>query len=193
MRPDLLRAMVSMAFSLCVAHGAGAETFRWAAANDITTLDAHANPDAFSDGVLHDVYERLAVRDQNYQLVPALATRWQQVNPTTLRFFLRPGVRFHDGSVMTADDVVFSLDRVRRPTSDHKEAMAGVKTVVKVDAMTVDVVSEKPMAPLLAHVTTLAIMSKAWLLKHGAAEPHDYAGNKESYAGHHAMGRGRSR
>ena len=190
MRADLLRAMVSMAFSLCVAHGAGAETFRWAAANDITTLDAHANPDAFSDGVLHDVYERLAARDQNYQLVPALATRWQQVNPTTLRFFLRPGVRFHDGSVMTADDVVFSLDRVRRPTSDHKEAMAGVKTVLKVDAMTVDVVSEKPMAPLLAHVTTLAIMSKAWLLKHGAAEPHDYAGNKESYAGHHAMGTG---
>ena len=105
-----------------------------------------------------------------------------------MRFFLRPGVRFHNGSVMTADDVVFSLDRVRRPTSDHKEAMAGVKTVVKVDAMTVDVVSEKPMAPLLAHVTTLAIMSKAWLLKHGAAEPHDYAANKESYTGHHAMG-----
>ena len=190
MRVELFRAVVSLAFSVCVAHGAGAESFRWASANDITTLDPHANPDAFCDGVLHAVYERLAVRDQAYNLVPALATRWQQVNPTTLRFFLRPGVRFHDGSVMTADDVVFSLERVRRPTSDHKEAMAGVKTVVKVDAMTVDVISEKPMAPLLAHVTTLAIMSKAWLTQHGAAEPHDYAGSKESYTGYHAIGTG---
>jgi peptide/nickel transport system substrate-binding protein len=179
-----------MAFCFCMGHSACAATFRWASVNDITTLDPHANPDAFSDGVLHDVYERLAVRDKEYKLVPALATRWEQVNPTTVRFFLRPGVRFHDGSVMTADDVVFSLERVRRPTSDHKEAMAGVKTVIKIDAMTVDVISEKPMAPLHAHVTTLAIMSKAWLLQHSAAEPHDYAGNKESYTGHHAMGTG---
>lgn len=190
MRIELFRAMVYLALCLCTVVNAGAETFRWASANDITTLDPHANPDAFSDGVLHGIYERLAVRDKEYKLVPALALRWQQVNPTTLRFFLRPGVRFHDGSVMTADDVVFSLERVRRPTSDHKEAMAGVKSVVKVDAMTVDVRSEKPMAPLLAHVTTLAIMSKAWLTQHGATEPHDYAGNKESYTGHHAMGTG---
>ncbi len=190
MRTKLLRAVFSSAFLLCVVHGAAAESFRWASANDITTLDPHANPDAFSDGVLHGLYERLAMRDKDHNLAPALATRWQQVNPTTLRFFLRPGVRFHDGSVMTADDVVFSLDRVRRPTSDHKEAMAGVKSVLKVDAMTVDVVSEKPMAPLLSHVTTLAIMSKAWLLQHGAAEPHDYAGNKESHTGRHAMGTG---
>jgi peptide/nickel transport system substrate-binding protein len=190
MRAVLLRTVASIVFLLCVTHGAAAEPFRWASVNDITTLDPHANPDAFSDGVLHDIYERLAVRDKDYNLVPALAAKWQQVNPTTLRFFLRTGVRFHDGSVLTADDVVFSLERVRRPTSDHKEAMAGVKSVVKVDAMTVDVVSEKPMAPLLAHITTLAIMSKAWLLQHGAGEPHDYAGNKESYTGRHAMGTG---
>ncbi len=192
MRADLTRAIAFIVLSaaLALAPGATAEPFRWSSANDITTLDPHANPDAFSDGILHDIYERLAVRDRDYNLQPALATHWQQINPTTLRFFIRPGVRFHDGSVLTADDVVYSLNRVRRPTSDHKEAMAGVKAVVKVDAMTVDVISEKPMAPLLSHVSTLGIMSKAWLLQHGAAEPHDYAGNKESYTGRHAMGTG---
>jgi peptide/nickel transport system substrate-binding protein len=182
--------VAALAATIALSPSLRAETLRWAAATDITTLDAHANPDAFSDGVLHDIYERLAARDKDYKLVPALATRWEQINPTTLRFFLRPGVKFHDGSVMTADDVVFSLERVRRPTSDHKEAMAGVKSVVKVDAMTVDVISEKPMAPLLAHVSTLAIMNKAWLMRHGAEEPHNYAGNKESYTGRNAMGTG---
>ena len=68
MRAELFRAVVSLAFCVCVAHGAGAESFRRASANDITTLDPHANPDAFCDGVLHAVYERLAVRDRDYTL-----------------------------------------------------------------------------------------------------------------------------
>lgn len=186
------RFAVALVFGTVLSMGflASAETFRWAAGSDITTLDPTANPDAFSDGILNDIYERLATRDKDFNFAPGLALRWQQVNPTTLRFFLRPGVRFHDGSSLTADDVVFSLLRARRPTSDHKESMTGVKTVAKVDAMTVDVVSEKPMAPLLAHIATLGIMSKTWLTRHKAVEPHDYAGNKESHAARHAMGTG---
>jgi peptide/nickel transport system substrate-binding protein len=186
------RVAIALVFGVAVAMGpgAGAETFRWSSGSDITTLDPTANPDAFSDGILNDIYERLATRDKDFNFTPALAVRWQQVNPTTLRFFLRADVRFHDGTILTADDVVFSLLRARRPTSDHKEAMTGVKTVVKVDALTVDVISEKPMAPLLAHVATLGIMSKAWLTRHNAVEPHDYAGNKESHAARQAMGTG---
>ncbi len=188
MRTRLIRLIVA-GLLLLPLHAPG-EVLRWSSSNDITTLDPHANPDAFSDGILHDVYERLATRDPDFKLVPALATGWQQLNPTTLRFTLRPGVRFHDGSLLGAEDVVFSLLRARRPTSDHKESMSGVKSVAMVDALTVDVVSEKPLAPMLAQVSDIAIMSKAWLAKHGALEPHDYAGNKESHTAHHAMGTG---
>lgn len=188
MHTCLTRIIVVMGLLLPMnSHG---EVLRWSSSNDITTLDPHANPDAFSDGILHDIYERLATRDKDFSLVPSLATHWQQINPTTLRFFLRPNVRFHDGSLMTADDVVFSLLRAMRPTSDHKEFMAGVRSVVKVDAMSVDVTSEKPLAPMLAHVSDVAIMSKAWLARHGATEPQDYRADKESYASHHAVGTG---
>jgi len=46
---------------------------------------------------------------------PGLAEKYEQVNPTTYRFTLRPGVTFHDGSALTTDDVVFSLERMVSP------------------------------------------------------------------------------
>ncbi|MFC3124919.1 ABC transporter substrate-binding protein [Pseudoroseomonas globiformis] len=47
---------------------------------------------------------------------PGLATAWKQVSPTEMELTLRQGVKFHDGGAMTAEDVVFSLDRIINAT-----------------------------------------------------------------------------
>jgi len=169
---------------------ASAATFRYAASGDVVSLDPHAVPDTFSDGLLHNMFERLLTRDKNYELQPSLALSWTAQTPTRMRFVLRKGVVFHDGSPFTADDVVFTVHRMQRPTSNFRASMSGIREAVKVDDYTVDVVTERPLPTLLQQLASSAIVSKKWSVAHGVVEPHDYAGGKESYAARHANGTG---
>ncbi len=88
------------------------------------------------------------------KVVPYLAERWERVDDTTYLFHLRKGVKWHDGKGLTADDVVFSLNYIR----DKKNActkrghLAGIKSVEKVDDMTVKITTKGPMAPLLENL-----------------------------------------
>jgi peptide/nickel transport system substrate-binding protein len=173
-----------------VAQPTPPKVLRWSASGDVVTLDPHAPPDTFSDGMLHNIYERLLTRDKDYRLAPSLAVSWTAVSPTRMRFQLRKGVVFHDGAPFTADDVVFSLKRMQRPLSSQRASLAGVIDVVRIDDFTVDVVTERPLPSLLPQLGTAPILCKAWLLKHGAAEPHDYTGGRESYSARHANGTG---
>ena len=62
--------------------------------------------------VLQNVSETLTeFNPGTSKLLPRLATEWEQVNDTTWRFKLRPGVKFHDGSTFDPADVEFSLKR----------------------------------------------------------------------------------
>ena len=56
-----------------------------------------------------------------------MATSWSNVSPTVMRFNLRKNVKFHDGTPFTADDVVFSFERIRQPQGNLKIYVAGVK------------------------------------------------------------------
>src|ERR1700674_3421032 len=92
-----------------------AVTLRWAAQNDILTFDPHSQNHATTITMLIHVYEPLVRYDKKFQVEPALATSWQQMTPTQWRFNLRKNVKFHDGSPFTADDVVFSYERIKQP------------------------------------------------------------------------------
>ena len=61
-------------------------------------------------GVMSLVQEGLLAFDDNLALAPAVANSWEQVDPTTYVYHLRDGVTFHDGSPVTADDVVYSMN-----------------------------------------------------------------------------------
>ena len=78
---------------------------------DIQSMDPHSLLEALQLGFMGNVYEPLVGRDKANGLAPALATKWTQTSPTVWRFELRQGVRFHDGTPFSADDVVFSLNR----------------------------------------------------------------------------------
>ena len=62
--------------------------------------------------VAQHIFEPLVTSGADMKLKPALATEWNLVEPTAWEFKLRPGVKFSDGTPFTADDVVFSLNRL---------------------------------------------------------------------------------
>ena len=88
-----------------------AKTLRMASAFDPQSMDPHALALQYHSRVISQVYESLVNRDRNFALEPSLALSWQHTEPKRWRFKLRPGVKFHDGTPFTADDVVFSIER----------------------------------------------------------------------------------
>ena len=123
------------------------------------SLDYCRDANAFGVEAMIVIYEGLVSFDykpgedyrRELKVVPYLAERWEQPDETTYIFHLRKGVKWHDGKSLTADDVVFSLNYIR----DQKNAcvkrgnLAGVKSIEKIDAMTVKITTDGPMAPLL--------------------------------------------
>jgi len=76
-----------------------------------TTFDPHGKNDGASMAIRRQMYEGLVIADPNFNISPCLATSWDFVDDTTIVFHLRKGVKFHDGTEMTADDVAYSLKR----------------------------------------------------------------------------------
>lgn len=182
---------ISAAAVLATAVGvAGAAQMRWAAQNDILTLDPHSQNHATTNNIVGHAYEGLVRYDKNYAVEPALATSWQATSPTTWRFNLRKGVKFHDGTEFTADDVVFSFDRIRQPQGTMQIYVTGIKEVRKVDSHTIDLVLEKPVPTLLNNLTTFYIMSKDWSVKNKSDRIQDYKAKEETFASRNTNGTG---
>ena len=112
-----------------------AKTFKWTSASDIPTWDIHSQNNALQNGLHSYVYETLVTyNSRTFAVEPLLATAWREVSPTQVRFTLRQGVKFQDGSAFTADDAVYSLQRAMSKTSNYTPYVQGITKVVKVDA-----------------------------------------------------------
>jgi peptide/nickel transport system substrate-binding protein len=117
MRPRALVAASLVALLGVASLAAEAVTLRWAGRGDMQTTDPHSQNEGLTNNINVLLYEFLVDRDKQLGLRPSLAESWTQVNPTTWRFKLRSGVKFHDGTPFTADDVVFSYERAKADTS----------------------------------------------------------------------------
>jgi peptide/nickel transport system substrate-binding protein len=170
---------------------AEAKTFRWSNDGDPTTMDPHARSDGFVTSFDMNMYEPLLKRNRELKLGPALATEWSTIDPTTWRFKLRQGVKFHDGTPFTADDVMFSWKRAVAPGSDVSALISMVKEVKKVDDYTIDLITDGPIPILPNYLVNIAIMSKAWCEAHNANSAAAHEG-QENYATRNANGTGPS-
>ena len=192
-----IKLTISLSISLAVilatslaASTVHAKTFKMADQGDALSLDPHSLNESLQLSILSNVYEPLVSRDKQLGLVPALATKWTQVDPTTWRFELRKGVKFHDGTPFSADDVVFTLARSQVDGSDMKSYTNDVKEVRKVDDFTVDVMTKAPF-PILPDVfTTLYMMSKKWCEENKAEKPVDKRKGVENTASFKTNGTG---
>jgi peptide/nickel transport system substrate-binding protein len=177
--------------ALLVAAGtANAQVLRWASQGDPQTMDPHSQNESMTNMMNGQVYERLVMRDRKLMIVPSLATEWQQTGPLTWVFKLRPGVKFHDGSALTADDVVFSINRGKEATSQIANYANAVGTPRAVDPMTVEFTLTQPNPIFLQHIDTLWIMSKSWSEKNKVTKPLDFKNKEESYASFNTNGTG---
>ena len=178
--------------AVLVAYGlpADAKTLRFTSQGDITTIDPHGNNEGFTNAFLENIYETLVTRGKDLKVEPCLAESWTPVSPTVMRFKLRAGVKFHDGTPFTADDVVFSIARALSDTSNFKPYLAGVKEARKVDDLTVEIVTGGPAPVLIPQLTEVRIMSKAWSTKHNVTKPQDFKNKEETFATRNANGTG---
>jgi len=175
---------------LAAVTGLESKTLRWANRGDLQTTDPHSQNEGLTNNVNSLMYEFLVDRDKQLKLVPRLALSWQQVNETTWRFRLRPGVKFHDGTPFTADDVVFSFERARADTSQLRAYANAAGMPRKVDDMTVEFVTNGPNPVEIEDVALINIMSKAWCEKNRATRPQNYAGKEDLVTAHQANGTG---
>jgi peptide/nickel transport system substrate-binding protein len=183
-----LAAALAMGAAAPVLH---AKPFKWSSASDIPTLDIHSQNNALGNGVHAAIYDSLVYyNSQTFKPEPQLATAWRDVSPTQVRFTLRSGVKFSDGTPFTADDVVYSITRAMAKTSNYAVYTQGIDKVVKVNDSTVDFIMKGPNPVLLSQLTELRIMSKAWAEKNKSVEPKDIRAKDETHAHRNAMGTG---
>lgn len=171
---------------------AQAETLRWARSADALTLDPHAQNDGISATLLNQIYETLVWRDATGALEPRLATEWfvKDGDPTTWVFKIREGVTFSDGSPLTAEDVVFSLDRVRGDFSQLRQLHADVESVSAADDHTVEVKLRGPSLIYPNNLTGTFILDKGWAEANNASKVLDASAGVESYAVRNVNGTG---
>lgn len=167
-----------------------AQTLRWATQGDPQTMDPYSQNELLTNAINGQVYETLVARDRQVNVVPALATEWVQQGPTVWRMKLRPNVKFHDGSPMTADDVVFSLQRAKDPASGIRAYATAMGDPRRVDDLTVEFKLPQVNPIFLQHASLVQIMSKAWCEKNNATKPQDFKNKEEKYTVLHANGTG---
>jgi peptide/nickel transport system substrate-binding protein len=187
-----LKSLLAAAAALALIGSAPAyaQTLRWAAQNDILTLDPHSQNHATTNAIMMHAYEGLTRYNAKYEIEPCLATKWTYLSPTQVRFELRKGVKFQDGSPFTADDVVFSFGRIRQPQGTMQIYVTGINEVRKIDDHTVDLILAAPQPILLRNIVDFRIMSKSWAEKNRTTNTQNYKDKEENYASRNAIGTG---
>ena len=181
-------ALIALAL---VSSAAEARSLTWARTGDSLTLDPHAQNESPTHNFSHQIYEPLIIRDHTGKLLPTLATSWKiTADPAVWEFKLRQGVKFHNGNAFNADDVVFSLERARQPSSDMKGLLTSVESVSRVDDYTVHIKTKGPNPLLPNYLTNLFIMDKEWSEANNTVTVQDYKAKKDNYAVRNANGTG---
>jgi len=121
--------------------------------------------------VLRHLFEPLvAYEGVPFKLTPRLASSWSVKDNRIWDFKLRPGVKHHDGTPVTAEDVKYSLEIYRQENSPRKANTVGITNVEVLDAQTVRITTDGPRPGLMANLSLLLIFSKKAREKLGAEE-----------------------
>lgn len=130
---------------------------------DVTSIDPHYHNLTPNNNIADHVFGTLIHKDERQRLRPGLAESWRPVDDLTWEFKLRKGVKFHDGSDLTAEDVAFSIDRTGKVPGSPGPFTSYTKQVVEmtvVDPLTIRLKSATPYPNMAVDIATVHIVSK---------------------------------
>lgn len=182
MRHQQLRPLkgigLGLAFFVGTTFGIQAAEVRIATSLAISSIDPHFYNASPNNAMAQHFFDALVHFDANQQPVPGLAESWKAIDDTTWEFKLRRGVKFHDGSDFTAEDVLFTLKRAANVPNSPSSFSLYIKHVAAAEAIdpyTVRMRTAGPVPLLPVYMATFTIVSK----KHGeAATTADYNSGK---------------
>ncbi len=160
-----LLASAVLWFGLSAAQAA---TLKLAYDADPVSLDPHEQLSGGTLQLSHMTFDPLVRWTKDLGFEPRLAERWERLNDTTVRFHLRKGVKFHSGNTLTAEDVIWTFNRLRE-SPDFKGIFTPFKEAVKVDEHTVDLITSEPFPLVLNNATYIFPMDSQF-----------YSGNDEN-------------
>ncbi len=134
---------------------ASALDFVIATISDAARLDPHLTTDVPSYNIITNLFETLVKKDENDEIIEGLATSWDNPDEVTWVFELREDVTFHDGEPFNAEVVKQNFERIldeeiAAPRAFIFEVISDIEAL---DEHTVQITTEYPFAPLLAHLT----------------------------------------
>lgn len=181
-------AVLSIAL-LAQAQDSNVKTLKWSSAGDFLTFDVHAQNESLNSAANAAVYETLVRYNREMQIEPCLAAQYRRVDNGFI-FTIREGVKFHEGQILSTEDVAYSINRALMPESQFKAVASGIlgAQVLNNKEVLVRTVSGSPV--FLNQLTALRILNKEWLSKHNALRPQNYVGGEESFLAKHANGTG---
>jgi peptide/nickel transport system substrate-binding protein len=188
-RQSLLAATIVSIVAFAMSP-ASSQTLRYANQGDLKSLDPYTLKETTTIAHHAHVYEGLVTRGKDLKIGPALAESWETLTPTHWRFHLRKNVKFHNGDPFTADDVIFSAERVRANGSNFTSNVPADAKFVKVDDNTVDVMLDSPNPILIAQWDGWFIMDKKWCEENNSVAPTPASATTPSFASLHENGTG---
>lgn len=141
----------------------------WAAESDPVALNPITNSNFASTQGFEHCYESLTAYNSKLEIIPSLAESWEQPDDLTYIFHLRKGVKWHDGTDFTAEDVKYTFDIVLDPEGPAiwRNNFDQVDKVEIMDSHTIRFTTKAPFPPLLG---AFAILRSSAIIKKGAME-----------------------
>jgi peptide/nickel transport system substrate-binding protein len=155
-------AHAAMPVALGLSAPAVAQELKIAVASEVTSIDPHFHNVGPNNALRKHVFEGLLGNDENQKLKPELASTWRPVDDTTWEFKLRPGVKFTNGAVFTAKDVIYTLCRI--PTVENSPSSftvftRGIEAIETPDPLTLIIKTGQPQPLLPNNMSTIGILS----------------------------------
>jgi peptide/nickel transport system substrate-binding protein len=170
------------------AAAADGKTLRMAYDADPTSLDPHEQLSGATLQISHLLFDPLVRFRKDMTLEPRLAKKWEKIDERTTRFYLRDDVSFHSGRKLSAEDVVWTFNRLKQ-SPDFKGLFEPFTEARAVDELTVDLVTKGPYPLVLNLATYIFPMDREFysdlddrgrpkdqIVKHGASFASSHAG-----------------
>ncbi len=154
---------VAGAMSLALAGAAQAADLKLAMSSPPTSMDPHFYNLFSNINVSEHVFDTMIKMDPDSRIIPGLAESWKMINNLTWEFKIRKGVKFHDGSELTTEDIVWSLERPATIQNSPGKFDVYTKAIVNkkvIDKYTIQLTTNQPYPLMLNDLTSIYIVQK---------------------------------